>query len=79
MSNTKQTVLKNYILTLRTHERRAALIENAKLYGTLKILKQLSIMRDYNQWNPRAHEIMTKDLEYLQKTFQKEKKQSPKK
>ena len=65
--------LDKYILTLRTHERRAVLVENTKKYGTLKILKQLSMMRDYNKWNPRAHEIMTKDLEFLQKTFQKEK------
>lgn len=69
--------LKKYDIALRTHERRSALLESAKQFGTLKILKQLNMMRDYNQWNPRAHEIMTKDLEFLEKNYQKERNGKP--
>lgn len=73
--NSKSSVLNKYDIILRTHERRNVLLEDAKHFGTLKILKQLNLMRDYNQWNPRAHEIMTKDLEFLEKNYQKERKQ----
>lgn len=73
MSPKKDSLLKKYNIALRTHERRSVLLEDAKHFGTLKILKQLNLMRDYNQWNPRIHELITKDLEYLEKHYQKEK------
>lgn len=66
-------MLEGYKIDLRTHERRAALMDDSKKHGTLKILRQLNLIRNYSQWNPRAHEIMTKDLEFLEKEYQKHK------
>lgn len=65
--------LQKYDISQRTHERRAALQADARQWGTLKIMKQLNHVREGQQWNPRAHEILTKDLEYLEKEYTKEK------
>lgn len=73
-ANTDKTrPLYEYDIAMRTHERRAALTTSAKFWGTLKTLKQLNSIREAQQWNPRAHEIMTRDLEFLQKTYQRAK------
>lgn len=61
--------LKTYNITLRTHERRTALQRDSETWGLLRILKQLNRVREDQQWNPRVHEIMTKDLEFLQKLY----------
>ena len=66
--------LQTYNINLRTHERRAALQVDAHNWGTLKIMKQLNQVREAQQWNPRVHDLMTKDLEYLEKEFQREKR-----
>jgi hypothetical protein len=64
--------LQEYDIVLRTHERRAALQKDAQTWGTLKILKHLNQIREAQQWNPRVHDIMTKDLEFLEKAYQRE-------
>jgi hypothetical protein len=64
--------LKTYDITQRTHERRAVLQKDTETWGTLKILKQLNQAREAQQWNPRVHDIITKDLEYLEKAYQRE-------
>lgn len=68
----RKVPLRAYDITQRTHERRAVLSTDAAMWGTLKILKQLNSAREEQQWNPRVHEIMTKDLEFLEKTYQRE-------
>jgi len=64
--------LRAYDITQRTHERRAALQKDTESWGMLKILKQLNQAREAQQWNPRVHDLMTKDLEYLEKAYQRE-------
>jgi hypothetical protein len=64
--------LKEYDISQRTHERRAALQKDTETWGMLKILKQLNNVREAQQWNPRVHEIITRDLEYLEKVYQRE-------
>ena len=66
-------LLASYDISMRTHERRAALTNDAQFWGVLRTLKQLNTVREAQQWNPRVHEILTKDLEYLQKTYQRTK------
>ena len=63
--------LQAYRIEMRTHERRAALQHDAQAWGMIKILKQLSALRDASVWEPRAREIMTRDLEYLEKLYKR--------
>lgn len=72
----KKAILTEYDIASRTHERRAALQKDAGDWGTLKILKHLNQIREAQLWNPRAHEIMTRDLEYLEKAYQRGKAQN---
>lgn len=69
----KTVVLSDYKIELRTHERRRALLDKSAKIGVIKVMKYLNSIRENSEWNPRAHEIMTKDLEFLEKEFQKEK------
>ncbi len=70
--NMQRVPLKTYDITQRTHERRAALQKDTESWGMLKILKQLNQAREAQQWNPRVHDIMTRDLEFLEKAYQRE-------
>jgi hypothetical protein len=73
------TKLTNYELSLRTHERRSVLLNEAAKHGALDILEHLNKLKDINQWNPRALDIMLKDIEFLKckMNFKKSSNQKP--
>ncbi len=62
-------LLKEYKIDKMTHIRRAALIHDVQTHGPEPVIRKLTNVRDINEWNPRAHDIYTKDLVFLQKIY----------
>jgi hypothetical protein len=64
-------------------KRRSSLKRTSKKHGALPVLKRLNLIRNItstktSEKTKKAHDIMSKDVEYMKKLYAKEKKKSKK-
>ncbi len=58
--------------------RHKALSRSSQKHGSLKIMRRLNLIRNLSKNNSKQKLIMTDDVEYLKKLYQREKKKSVK-
>lgn len=67
-----------YSTSKKQSQRRESLKRTSKKYGALPVLKRLNLIRNItstetSEKTKKAHDIMSKDVEYMKKLYSKEK------
>jgi hypothetical protein len=64
-----------YSTKKNAQSRHESLKKSSKKYGTLPVLKRLNLIRNITAPNLKAHEVMSKDVDYMKKIYKQEKEQ----
>ncbi len=62
-----------YSTAKKSSSRHESLKRSSKKYGTLPVLKRLNLIRNITAPNQKAHDVMSKDVEYMKKLYKNEK------
>lgn len=62
-----------YSLHNTKQNRQNSLKKASKKHGTLKVLKRTNLIANYSQWNKENYKKLRQDVEFLKKTYAKEK------
>lgn len=73
-----------YSTSKKQSQRRTSLKRTSKIHGALPVLKRLNLIRNITSTTTssktkKAHDVMSKDVEYMKKLYAKEKKSKTKK
>lgn len=63
-----------YSINKTAEDRHKALKKASKYYNTLEILRHLNLVRNYQPDDSRAHKIMSRDVNYMSKLYDKVKR-----
>ncbi len=58
-----------YYLDKSISERRDALRQASKVYGDLKVLRRLNLIRNYSEWHQENYAKLSTDVEYLKTRY----------
>lgn len=64
-----------YSTAKKASSRHESLKKSSKKYGTLPVLKRLNLIRNLTAPDLKAHDVMSKDVEYMKKLYKNEKEQ----
>jgi hypothetical protein len=64
-----------YSTAKKASSRHKSLKKSSKKYGTLPVLKRLNLIRNLTAPDLKAHDVMSKDVEYMKKLYKHEKEQ----
>lgn len=64
-----------YSTAKKASARHESLKKSSKKYGTLPVLKRLNLIRNLTAPDLKAHDVMSKDVEYMKKLYKHEKEQ----
>ena len=64
-----------YSTAKKASARHVSLKKSSKKYGTLPVLKRLNLIRNLTAPDLKAHDVMSKDVEYMKKLYKHEKEQ----
>ncbi len=72
-----------YSTSKKESQRRSSLKRTSKKYGALPVLKRLNLIRNItstttSEKTKKAHNVMSRDVNYMKKLYAKEKKNSKK-